>query len=35
MLDMYIGECMASIFNINNGITKPIHEYQAVVLVIY
>ena len=28
MLDRYIGECMISIFNINNGITKPTCGYQ-------
>ena len=30
---MYIGECMASISNINNGIKKSIYEYQIVALV--
>ena len=28
MLDQYIGECMVSIFNINNGIKEPTRGYQ-------
>ena len=28
MLDRYIGECLVSIININNGIKKPTRKYQ-------
>ena len=28
MLDQYIGECMVSIININDGIKEPTWEYQ-------
>ena len=28
MLDQYIGECMVSIININNGVKEPTHGYQ-------
>ena len=28
MLDRYIGECLVSIININNGIKKPTRKHQ-------
>ena len=28
MLDLYIGECVVSIININDGIKEPTHGYQ-------
>jgi hypothetical protein len=28
MLDLYIGECMVSIININNGFKETTHGYQ-------
>jgi hypothetical protein len=32
MLDRYVGECMVSLININNGIIEPTHEYQKIVI---